>query len=67
MKVLSRPYSIYLDNISSANIYQHSVLPTRVNWNQMSDRALPHGKGVDVKYGSYARFYGRLKGKRFRC
>lgn len=61
------PASLYYNDLSAANIYQHPVLPNRVNWNQMSDRAVPHGKGhgkgVDVKYNSYYRYYGRIKGK----
>ena len=32
------------------------------NWNQSSDRAVPHGKGVDVKHNSYYRAYARIKG-----
>ena len=41
------------------------------NWNQSSDRAVPHigpkgGKGVDVKHNSYARFLARKKGATIR-
>ena len=57
------PASLYYNDLSAANIYQHPVLQNRVNWNQSSDRALPHGKGVDVKHNSYYRYYGRIKGK----
>ena len=64
------PSSLYQNDLSAINIYQKPVLQTGQNWNQMSDRALPHGQpgnprsyGVDVKHNSYYRYYGRLKGK----
>ena len=34
-----------------------------LNWNQSSDRAVPHGKGVDIKHNSYFRAYARIKGR----
>lgn len=85
------PTSLYIDNLSSLSIYQYPVDKQKVNWNQMSDRAVPHnqktstsgtnsvrgtvtrcrpnagcpgGSGCDVKHNSYARYLGRLKGKR---
>jgi hypothetical protein len=62
------PSSLYQNDFSAATIYQYPILPRRVNWNQSSDRAIPHGhgeaKGIDIKHNSYDRYYGRLKGKK---
>ena len=64
------PASLYQNDLAAVSVFQRPVLKTRLNWNQMSDRALPHGQpgkpasyGVDVKHNSYARYYNRLKGK----
>jgi hypothetical protein len=34
--------SLYLDNLAALNIYQYPPTLEKVNWNQMSDRAVPH-------------------------
>ena len=34
--------SLYTDNLAALNIFQYPRIKTQVNWNQMSDRALPH-------------------------
>lgn len=64
------PSSLYQNDLTAVSVFQRPILKTRVNWNQMSDRALPHGQhgnpasyGVDVKHNSYYRYYNRLKGK----
>jgi hypothetical protein len=69
-KTVRVPFSLYQNDLSAVSIYQKPVLKTGQNWNQMSDRALPHGQpgkplsyGVDVKHNSYYRYYGRLKGR----
>ena len=69
-KTVRVPFSLYQNDLSAVSIYQKPVLNTGQNWNQMSDRALPHGQpgkplsfGVDVKHNSYYRYYGRLKGR----
>jgi hypothetical protein len=36
------PSSLYTMNVGALANYQSPVLKTRVNWNQMSDRAVPH-------------------------
>lgn len=36
------PSSLYSMNLGALASYQPASLPTRVNWNQMSDRAVPH-------------------------
>jgi hypothetical protein len=55
--------SLYQNDLSALTIFQPASTKTRVNWNQMSDRAVPHGSGVDIKHNSYSRYIGRLKGK----
>ena len=34
--------SLYFDNLAALNIYQYPPTLEKVNWNQMSDRAVPH-------------------------
>lgn len=34
--------SLFTDNLGALNIFQYPVLREQVNWNQMSDRAVPH-------------------------
>ncbi len=36
------PSSLYSSDLGALTVYQRPILKTRVNWNQMSDRALPH-------------------------
>lgn len=36
------PSSLYTSDLGALNVYQRPVLNIGVNWNQMSDRALPH-------------------------
>jgi hypothetical protein len=64
------PSSLYQNDLTAVSVFQRPILKTGVNWNQMSDRAIPHGQhgnpasyGVDVKHNSYYRYYNRLKGK----
>ena len=34
--------ALYADNLAALNIFQYPKLREQVNWNQMSDRAMPH-------------------------
>ena len=36
------PSSLYTSDLGALTVYQRPILKTGVNWNQMSDRALPH-------------------------
>ena len=38
------PSSLYMDNLASLAIYQYPANSQRVNWNQSSDRAVPHNQ-----------------------
>ena len=59
--------SQYTGNLGAITVYQRPLAQTGVNWNQSSDRRLPHGGGVDIKHNSYERYIRRLKGHLFRC
>ena len=63
--------SMYTMDLGALTVYQapSKLLGLGVNWNQSSDRAIPHhqtsgGWGVDIKNGSYDRYYNRLMAKR---
>ena len=46
--------SLYSDNLGALNIFQYPKSQLRVNWNQMSDRAVPHyQKGSGYSQGSF--------------
>jgi len=46
--------SLYADNLGALNIFQYPKSPLRVNWNQMSDRAIPHYQsGSGYSQGSF--------------
>lgn len=46
--------SLYSDNLGALNIFQYPKSRLRVNWNQMSDRAIPHyQKGSGYSQGSF--------------
>jgi len=46
--------SLYSDNLGALNIFQYPKSQLRVNWNQMSDRAVPHyQKGSGNSQGSF--------------
>jgi len=50
------PSSLYTMNLGALNVYQSPVDHTRVNWNQMSDRAVRHSQPVNVSsHGSRTR------------
>jgi hypothetical protein len=71
------PSSLYRMNLATLNVTgdinnKPKTIYGNVNWNQMSDRAVPSitknksgsiGVGVDIKYNSYARYLARRKGK----
>jgi len=46
------PSSLYTANVGALNVYEPPRLKTRVNWNQMSDRAEPHVQRVVSASGS---------------
>jgi hypothetical protein len=46
--------SLYSDNLGALHIFQYPTSPLRVNWNQMSDRNIPHyQKGSGYSQGSF--------------
>ena len=53
--------SLYTMNKSALTINSNNLNNSNKNWNNMSDRKLKHGSGVDIKHNSYARHLGKLK------
>ena len=50
---LETPTSVYMSNLSSLYVYQKpSLLFHKVNWNQSSDRAIPHIQPTNVQRNS---------------
>ena len=50
---METPMSVYMANLSSLYVYQKpTVLYQNVNWNQSSDRAIPHSQPTNVQRNS---------------
>ena len=60
-KQIKVPSSLYTMNKSALAINSNNLNNSNKNWNNMSDRKLKHGSGVDIKHNSYARHLGKLK------
>jgi hypothetical protein len=55
VRVPSSLYMMSLKSLTSTGNY--------TPWNNQSDRQYVHGKGVDIKHGSYERYLNKMKGK----
>lgn len=55
VRVPSSLYMMSLKSLTSTGNYKP--------WNNQSDRQYVHGKGVDIKHGSYERYLNKIKGK----
>ncbi len=85
-RIVRMPASQHTMNFASLSSYQPAkhteqlvtqngakyIVPAKVYWNQMSDRASPsigpkQSVGVDLKHASYERRLNKLKGKLFKC
>ena len=65
-KQVKVPCSLYTMNKSGLAINSNNLHNSNKNWNNMSDRKLKHGSGVDIKHNSYARHLGKLKSQKLK-